>query len=115
MGWKGILLNFVIGGPVTALIVWFEESDHPLLSGLATLIPIFTLVSYVILGETRGGSVVGQHSWFVLAGTLISWVPYMVLVAVMAPRIGTNKAIGVGLACFFVPLSQPRVTAKSWK
>lgn len=44
----------------------------------------------------------GQHSKFVLIGTLVSWVPYMLAVAYLAPRVGTNKAIGAGLAVFLV-------------
>ncbi len=114
MGWKSLLLNFVIGGAVTALIVGFEESNHRLLSGLATLIPIFTLVSYLLLGETKGGAAVGQHSWLVLVGTLISWVPYMVVVAILAPRLGANKAVGLGLICFFILATGYLVAVDRW-
>jgi uncharacterized membrane protein (GlpM family) len=63
---------------------------------------VFTLVAYFFIGQTKGGQAVGQHAKFVLIGTLISWVPYMLVVAYLAPRIGPNKAILVGLAVFFV-------------
>jgi len=63
-------------------IVALEESGHRTLSGLATLMPVFTLVAYFIIGEgrwrQRGQS--GTRKW-VLVGTLVSWVPYMFGVA----------------------------------
>ena len=98
----GIILNFVVGGTVTALIVGLEESGQRIWSGLAALVPVFTLVSYFFIGASKNAIAVSQHSKFVLVGTLVSWVPYMAAVALLAPRVGTNRAIGLGLAAFFV-------------
>lgn len=99
---KSYLLYFLTGGIFTVLIVALEENGSRLLSGFATLMPVFTLVAYIFIGESSGGKSVGQHAWFVLIGTLISWVPYMILVAYLAPRIGSKYAIGAGLAGFFI-------------
>jgi uncharacterized membrane protein (GlpM family) len=115
VNWKSMLLDFVLGGTVTAVIVGFEESNHRLLSGLATLVPIFTLVSYLILGETKGGVAVGHHSWMVLVGTLVSWVPYMIVVAVMAPKVGATKAVGLGLVVFFILAIGYLVVVDRWR
>lgn len=101
-----MLLNFItyfiIGGIVTSSIVLLEKSGFRLLSGLATLIPVFTLVSYIFIGQSKGGYAVSQHSKLVLIGTLVSWVPYMIAISDLAPKIGPNKAIGIGLAVFFI-------------
>jgi uncharacterized membrane protein (GlpM family) len=102
MNISNLIIYFITGGLVTALIVVLEESGHRTLSGLATLMPVFTLVAYFFIGQTKGGKAVGQHALFVLIGTLISWVPYMLVVAYLSPRIGPNKAILSGLAVFFV-------------
>lgn len=99
---KSYLVYFLTGGVFTVLIVALEENGSRLLSGLATLMPVFTLVAYIFIGESRGGGAVGQHAWFVLVGTIISWVPYMILVAALAPKIGPRLAIAAGLAGFFV-------------
>ncbi|MFA6158569.1 MAG: GlpM family protein [Candidatus Paceibacterota bacterium] len=96
------ILYFVVGGAFTALIVLLEESGFRLLSGLAALVPVFTLISYIFIGESRGGYAVGQHSKLVLLGTLVSWVPYMIVVAYLSPRIGPHKAIAIGMGVFFV-------------
>ena len=93
---------FVTGGLFTALIVALEESGHRTLSGLVTLVPVFTLVAYFFIGESAGGAAVGQHARWVLAGTLVSWVPYMLVVAYLAPKVGPQKAILAGLAVFVV-------------
>ena len=87
---------------MTALIVMLEESGLRLWSGFAALMPVFTLVSYLIIGQTQGGVAVGKHSQFVLWGTIVSWIPYMTVVAVLAPRWGANRAIGAGLVVFFL-------------
>lgn len=99
---KNYLVYFLTGGIFTVLIVALEENGSRLLSGFATLMPIFTLVAYIFIGESRGGTAVGQHAWFVLVGTLISWVPYMILVATLAPRYGSKIAIIAGMAGFFI-------------
>jgi uncharacterized membrane protein (GlpM family) len=101
MNLKNILIYFITGGVVTTLIVMLEESGLRIWSGLATLMPVFTLISYFFIGHARGGTALGQHAWFVLVGTLVAWVPYMVTVALLSPHMSSNKAIGIGLGIFF--------------
>jgi uncharacterized membrane protein (GlpM family) len=102
MNIKNILIYFITGGVVTTLIVMLEESGLRIWSGLATLMPVFTLISYFFIGQSRGGKALGQHAWFVLVGTLVAWVPYMVTVALLSPHMPSNKAIGIGLGVFSV-------------
>ena len=97
-----LILYFVTGGVFTTIIVALEDSGHRTLSGLATLVPVFTLVAYLFIGETSGGVAVAQHAKWVLTGTLVSWVPYMLTVAYLAPKLGPQKAILAGLGVFFV-------------
>src|SRR3989344_765343 len=99
---KTYLLYFLTVGTVTAPSVGLEQSDNRLLSGLATLVPVFTVVAYLFIGDTKGGVAVSQHAWLVLFGTIASWVPYMIAVAILAPKIGPYKAIFVGLGVFLV-------------
>jgi uncharacterized membrane protein (GlpM family) len=99
---KNIIIYFITGGLFTTLIVVLEQSGFRLLSGLAALIPVFTLVSYVFIGQTQGGLAVSQHAQFVLWGTIISWIPYMIVVAYLSPKIGASKAIIAGMITFFV-------------
>lgn len=97
-----IVIYFVAGGIVTTAIVLLEESGYRLLSGFATLMPVFTLIAYIFVGESRGGKALSQHAELVLAGTLVAWVPYMLTVIVLAPHISAYKAIGAGLLIFFI-------------
>ncbi len=100
---KNIIIYFLTGGIVTTLIVLLEQSGLRLWSGFATLMPVFTLVSYIFIGDSKGGGMaVRQHSEFVLVGTLFSWVPYMVVIGWLSPHLGSNKAIAVGLGVFAV-------------
>lgn len=99
---KNILVYFFVGGVVTTLIVGLEESGLRIWSGLAALMPVFTLVSYFFIGSSQGGKALSQHAWLVLIGTLVAWVPYMMTVALLSPHMDSNKAIAIGLAVFFV-------------
>lgn len=96
------LLYFITGGVVTTAIVALEESGHRTLSGVAALVPVFTLVSYFFIGASKNGRAVSEHSQYVLWGTLVAWIPYMIVISLVAPRWGTNKAILAGLITFFV-------------
>lgn len=97
---KSLFIYFLAGGTVTVAIVGLEQGGNRLLSGLATLVPVFTVVAYLFIGETRGGAAVGQHAWLVLFGTLASWVPYMITVGFLAPKLGSSKAVPIALAVF---------------
>jgi uncharacterized membrane protein (GlpM family) len=97
-----IILYFIVGGIVTTTIVFLEEKGSRLLSGLAALMPVFTLVAYFFIGESRGGSVLSSHAKFVLVGTLVAWVPYMLTIIWLAPHWSIYKTIGTGLVVFFV-------------
>lgn len=96
------LTYFITGGIVTTVIIALEESGYRTLSGIAALMPIFTLVSYFFIGTSKNGRAVSEHAQYVLWGTLVAWIPYMIVVALLAPRLGTNKAIIVGLITFFI-------------
>ena len=102
MNISNLIIYFITGGLFTTIIVALEESGQRTLSGFATLIPVFTLVAYFFIGQTQGSDAVGQHAKWVLVGTLVSWVPYMLSVVYLSPRIGSHNAILVGLAIFFV-------------
>lgn len=99
---KNIIIYFLTGGAVTTAIVLLENSNQRLLSGLATLVPVFTLVAYIFIGQSHGGQTVSQHAWLVLWGTIVSWIPYMITVAVLAPKLGPTKAIAIGMIVFFI-------------
>ena len=97
-----LIIYFITGGVFTTLIVALEEGGQRTLSGLATLVPVFTLVAYVFLGQTAGATAVSQHAKWVLTGTLVSWVPYMLGIVYLAPKVGAHKAIAASLGIFFV-------------
>lgn len=97
-----ILIYFFAGGIVTTAIVLLEESGLRILSEFATLMPVFTVIAYLFIGESQGGVALSDHAKLVLVGTLVAWVPYMLVVIWLAPHWGTYKSIGSGLAVFFV-------------
>ena len=99
---KNTIIYFLTGGIFTTLIVLLEQSGSRVFSGLAALMPIFTLVSYIFIGPTRGDLAVSQHAQFVLWGTIIAWIPYMLVIIYLSPKIGTDKALLSALSVFII-------------
>lgn len=96
------IFTFILGGLITTLIVYFEASGFPLLPRLAALFPVFTWLSYLFIGKLAGAQEVSKHSLFVLLGTVVAWMPYMLTIYFLAPRIGSTKAIILAIAVFLV-------------
>ena len=62
------IFTFIVGGIITTSIVYFESGGFPLLSRLAALVPVFTWLSYLFIGEISGPKEVSSHALFVLLG-----------------------------------------------
>lgn len=102
MTWTKYLLYFVAGGLLTTAIITLEESGMPLLSRLAALFPVFTWISYLFLGQSKSSQQIASHAKFVLMGTIISWIPYMLSIIYFSPKLGVYKAIGISIIVFMI-------------
>jgi len=100
MAWTKYLLYFVSGGVITTVIVSLEESGMPLFSRLAALFPVFTWISYLFLGQTESPQQIASHAKFVLTGTIVSWIPYMLSIIYFTPKMGVYKSIAVSVIIF---------------
>jgi len=96
------IFAFIVGGLITTLIIVFENSNHPTLSRLATLFPVFTWLSYLFIGKFHGAREVVSHSKFVLWGTIFCWLPYMLVIIYFSPKIGPTKAIILAVTAFII-------------
>ena len=96
------LYSFVVGGTITTLIILFEEHGFFLLSRLAALFPVFTWMSYLFIGALVGTKQVSSHALFVLLGTLVAWVPYMLFTYLFVERLGIYKTIICAILLFTV-------------
>lgn len=96
------IFAFFAGGAITVAITYFETSGLPTLSRLAALFPIFTWLSYLFIGKLSGAEAVSRHALFVLFGTIIAWLPYMFAIYYFAPKIGSTKAVLMGIIIFLV-------------
>ena len=114
MDFKSLIFSFLVGGTITTLIVGLEASHMRMWSGIAALAPVFTMVSYFFIGASQNSMAVSQHSKFVLVGTLVSWVPYMLVIAVTAPKLGSNRAIALGIVTFSVLAAVYAVTVEKF-
>ena len=91
---------FLVGGAVTVAVTFFEFLGARTLSGFFAIMPVSTWVSYLFIGQIEEPGFVARHALFVILGTVVAWFPYMFTIYFLAPKIGTNKAILVGLIVF---------------
>jgi len=96
------IFSFILGGLITTSIIAFENSGHPLISRLAALFPVFTWLSYLFIGKLQGPKEVALHSKFVLLGTIFCWIPYMLIIIYLSPKIGATKTIILAILSFIV-------------
>ncbi|MEM3369512.1 MAG: hypothetical protein QXZ69_00205 [Candidatus Micrarchaeia archaeon] len=94
------LFYFVVGGLVVSIVVFLEESGYTLLSRIALLFPIITWVSYLFIGNFGTPQQVADSAKFVLFGTIVAWIPYMLSIIYLSPRLGVDHAILVALIVF---------------
>jgi len=95
------LLYFLVGGTVVTAISLLAERGHPLLAGVVTLFPSITLISFYFIGRSAGNEAVAATAKSCLISLSI-WVPYVLTVIWLSPRIGTNKALVIGVLIFII-------------
>lgn len=100
MSFQSNVITFLIGGTITTLISTLELSNLRIWSGVAALVPVFTLVSYLTIGFSKNGVAVSQHAKFVLVGTIVTWIPYMLTIIFFSPQVGPLRAVGLSLVVF---------------
>lgn len=96
------LFSFCCGGFLTTFIVYAETNGFPLVSRIAALFPVFTWVSYLVIGALSDSEHVAKHSLFVLLGTLFAWVPYMLFIYFFVNKLGTTKTILSAIGLFVI-------------
>jgi uncharacterized membrane protein (GlpM family) len=85
---------------VTAISM-LAERGHPLLAGVVTLFPSITVISFYFIGRSAGNEAVASTAKSCLLSLSI-WVPYVLTVIWLSPRIGTNKALLIGVFIFII-------------
>ena len=95
------VLYFLVGGTVVTLISVLAERGHPLLAGIMAIFPGITLVSFYFIGKAAGDAAVAATAKACLLSIPI-WIPYALTIVWLSPRIGTNKALVIGVLIFTV-------------
>ena len=95
------VLYFLVGGFVVTLMSVLAERGHPLLAGIVAIFPGITLVSFYFIGQVAGDVAVARTAKACLLSIPI-WIPYAVAIVWLSPRIGTNKALLIGVLIFTV-------------
>jgi uncharacterized membrane protein (GlpM family) len=96
------LLYFVAGGSIVSLVVYLAKQGHPFLSGIALVFPSVTMLSFYFIGRTTGSAAVVESAKSALFATFIVWVPYVLVIVYLTPRLGVNTALAGGVIIFMV-------------
>jgi len=96
------LLYFVAGGSIVSLVVYLAKQGHPFLSGIALVFPSVTMLSFYFIGRASGSAAVVESAKSALFATFIVWVPYVLVIVYLTPRLGVNSALAGGVIVFLV-------------
>lgn len=96
------LIYFIAGGATVTAAVLLSEVGSPILSGLAILFPGITVISYYFIGKSMGVTAASASINSTVVSSIIVWLPYMITLAYLTPKIGVNKAILYSIAVFLI-------------
>ena len=96
------LLYFIAGGTLVTAAVLFAEIGNPFLSGIALMFPSITAVSYYFIGKNVGSTGVAATIKSTIISAFIVWLPYMITLSYLAPRMGVNKALAFSIMVFLI-------------
>ncbi len=97
-----ILLYFIVGGSAVTAAVLLAEAGNPFLSALAILFPGTSLVSYYFIGKIVGAEAVAISVKSTIVSAFIVWMPYLITLMYLTPRLGIERALIVGVIVFLV-------------
>jgi len=97
-----IILYFLAGGLTVSVSILLANSGNTMLSGLAMMFPSVTVVSYYFIGKSLGSEVATASIKSTIAGALIVWLPYMMVMLYLTPKMGLNKAMLFGILTFLI-------------
>jgi len=93
--WKGI-----VGGLVTAAIVWLSRRGNTL-PGILPLFPTFALIALLVIGA-KGDSAGFRETCIAGAKTIPAYLAFLAVCYLTAGRVDYRIAIGSGLAAWLV-------------
>lgn len=96
------MLYFIAGGVTVTAAVLLAEIGNPFLSGIAIMFPGITVISYYFIGKIAGAACVSTSIKSIITAALIVWLPYMLTLAYLAPRMGVNKALVFSIRVFLI-------------
>lgn len=96
------LFYFLTGGVIVTLTTFLAESGNPILAGIVGMFPSASLVTLYLAGKSAGGEIVSQTAKSYLISAFLAWIPYLLVIIYLAPKIGVNKALLIGVAVFLI-------------
>lgn len=96
-----LLIYFLLGGFITALVAYFSGQGRGMLSAFITTLPLLTILSFLIINEEGGSSTVEEYAKSLLIFTP-PWLCYVAIVMLGVGRIGLFRSLALGVIAFVV-------------
>lgn len=101
MSIKVLLLYFVLGGSVIALVSYLGTQTRGLLASFFANLPTITVLSLSIIYANAGVSASTAYFKGLLL-MLPAWVIYVLIVLFLLPRAGLVASLGVGVTLYVI-------------
>jgi uncharacterized membrane protein (GlpM family) len=96
-----LVIYFLLGGTVTALVAYFSGQGRGMLSAFITTLPLLTILSFLIIYAEGSSKTVEEYAKSLLIFTP-PWLCYVVIVLLGVSRMGIIKSLVLGIIVFVV-------------
>ncbi len=100
MSIKLLLLYFLLGGTIVALVTYFGSQGKGMFAAFVGNIPVVTAITLCIIYLNSGTDVATSY----FKGLLIllpPWILYVVSIIFLLPRLGLAPSLVIGLSIYF--------------
>lgn len=96
-----LLIYFVLGGVVTAIVVHLGSSGRGTLSAFIATFPVLTALTFILISMEGNSADLYEYARGLLLFTP-AWIAYVLTVLITFERIGVWLSIALGMAVYAV-------------
>lgn len=96
-----LLIYFVLGGVITALVVHLGSSGRGTLSAFVATFPVLTALTFILISMEGSSADLCEYARGLLLFTP-AWIAYVLTVLFTFERIGVWQSIALGMAVYAV-------------
>jgi len=97
---KLLPLYFLLGGTLVTLVSYFGAQGRGILAAFIALLPTITVITLCTIYLGSGVDAATSYFKGLLILIPVSWLPYVIAVIYLLPRLGLVPALSIGISLY---------------